>query len=584
MTQQPYFAAFSHVQAPKMTPLKSREKTLWHILAGVTIGFGFWYLYWRWTASLNPDALMFSVVVATSETLAFLGTILFFFDIWEEKDTAQQPPPESRKAAGLTGVGDTNVDIFVASFDEVLEVVEPSLITALKLRVPMGVRTKVFLLDDGNRVEMRNLAAKVGVTYLFREDNRGFKAGNLANALMQTSGDFILICDADTQLLPSFLENTLGYFRDPKVSWVQTPHWFYDLPVGLAWSDWLSRKFGNWARVLAPAMQKITGQKRCGEDLFLSNPLLFFDVIQRRRNRNAASFCCGAGSIHRREAVFENALHEQGAHLKKVTKALAKPRCGNVLPRLDLQPFRYHVSEDIFTSIQQHKKGWKSVYHPIVEARMLSPWSISAWAVQKLKYAGGTFDIMLNANPVFERGMPWRTKLHYLATFWSYLAILWLPILVLAPAFSLVTGHAPMASFSAEFFIHILPLLIANEFAMTFACKGNSLAVGRVLSIGTLFIQWRAFLQVLAGQKPHFAPTPKTPVISTSLRHASPNLIILAVLWMSVAYGGWQFFSAAGAYSAAFFWVNFFWIVWVSVALGRVVFGALSRPELPTAT
>lgn len=581
MIKTPYFEAFSHIAPPAMSPLGTRDRALWHIFAGATIGFGIWYLHWRWTASLNPDALTFSVLIAVCETLAFLGTLLFFFDIWDEADTPPLAPPSNRSTAGLDGAGPIDVDVFITSYDEDVAIVEPSLSAAQTLRVPPGVRARVFLLDDGNRPEMRRLCQRTGVDYLYRNDNRGFKAGNLANALFQTGGDFILICDADTRLFPSFLENTLGYFRDPMVSWVQTPHWFYDLTPGRSWEDWLAQRFGSWAGPFAPLVQKITGRARCGQDIFLSDPQFFFDVIQRRRNRNAASFCCGAGSIHRREAVFDSALIEQGAQLKRLTKAAPAGAGQKLLPRLDLQPFRFHVSEDIFTSIQHQKKGWKSVYHPNVEARMLSPWSVSAWAVQKLKYAGGTFDIMLNANPLFQRGMPWRSKLHYMATFWSYLSILWLPVLILAPAFSLVTGQAPLASFSPEFFAHFLPVLISNELAMNFACKGNNLAAGRVLSIGTLFIQWRAFLQVLRGQKPHFPPTPKIPVISTSLRHAVPNLVLLAVLWGGVAYGGIRYLEDTPAYSAAFFWMNVFWITWVSLALCRAVICALSPPYLP---
>jgi len=60
----------------------------------------------------------------------------------------------------------------------------------------------------------------------------GFKAGNMRNAMEKTSGDFIVICDADTRIFPTFLVNNLGYFRDPKVAWVQTPQWFFDLPEG----------------------------------------------------------------------------------------------------------------------------------------------------------------------------------------------------------------------------------------------------------------------------------------------------------------------------------------------------------------
>ena len=206
-------------------------------------------------------------------------------------------------------------------------------------------------------------------------------------------------------------------------------------------------------------------------------------------------FCCGAGSIHRREALFENCLNE--------IEGSARPT--------EQQPFKFHVSEDIFTSIQLHGKRWKSVYHPRVEARMLSPWSVEAWAAQKHKYSGGTFDIMLRANPVFEKGMPWRVKLHYLATFWSYAAVFWFPILLLAPAFSLMTGHAPIDAYTLTFFAHLLPVLICNELALAVGTKGYDTYSGRCLAMGTLQIQLKALFQVARGRRPRFKPTPKRP-------------------------------------------------------------------------
>ena len=47
---------------------------------------------------------------------------------------------------------------------------------------------------------MRRVAEQEGVNYLSRENNIGFKAGNLRNGLEHTDGDFIVICDADTRV------------------------------------------------------------------------------------------------------------------------------------------------------------------------------------------------------------------------------------------------------------------------------------------------------------------------------------------------------------------------------------------------
>lgn len=78
------------------------------------------------------------------------------------------------------------------------------------LILPLDYR--IHVLDDGKRAEMRRVAEQEGVNYLSRENNIGFKAGNLRNGLEHTDGDFIVICDADTRVFPSILTDTLGYF------------------------------------------------------------------------------------------------------------------------------------------------------------------------------------------------------------------------------------------------------------------------------------------------------------------------------------------------------------------------------------
>lgn len=576
-----YFKKYDRVTPPDFTPMSKRRTVIWQTLAGMTVGLGLWYLHWRWTESLNPDALAFSVTVALVETLFFIGTLIFYYDIWQEGDTPRKPAPQSREEAALDASdAPISVDIFLTTYDEEPEVVEPSILAAQNLRQPDGVDIKIHVLDDGNRPLFAQMAHRLGVNYISRSDNLGFKAGNLRNALFETDGDFIAILDADTRVYPSFIINTLGYFRDPKVAWVQTPHWFYDIPQGQSWQAWLSAHLGKGFAWLALPMRWVTGMDRVGRDPFLSDPALFFDVIQRRRNRHGASFCCGAGSIHRREAVFRGSLTRKGADLRQLSARLS---CAAPTSAVELQPFRFHVSEDIYTSMllqSDRDAGWISVYHPQVECRMLSPWSLKAWATQRLKYAGGTFDIMIHDNPVLRRGMPWRTKLHYAATFWSYLSALWAPILLLAPAISLFTGLAPVQAYSVEFFMHFLPALLAGEIAMLAACKHHNIQAGRLSALATLPIQLRALGLVLRGRKPSFPTTPKTPIISDGLRFVAPNLALLAIMFSAAIYGilatamHWQ------GHSISLLVVNLFWLGWNALAVGRFVMSVLWNPEI----
>ncbi len=579
MTETPYFEAFEGRTPPWFAPFSQRRRGVWHFLAGCTVAAGALYLHWRWTTSLNMEALWYSVLVAGAETMFYLGTLLFYFDIWEEGDTPSRPAPRWQADVRPDGAKTPlSVDIFVTTYDEPVSVVAPTIVDAKAVGIPANLRVQIWLLDDGDRPEMAALAEAQGVGYLARCDNQGFKAGNLRNGLLHTSGDFVVICDADTRLFAGFLQNTLGYFRDPKVAWVQTPHWFYDIPEGEHWRDWIMRRLksspdSRLARWGAGLMTVVTGQQQVGSDPYLSDPTVFFDVIQRRRNRNGASFCCGAASIHRREVIFAGALKRKTASVAKLHGGVAQgvPSCLTALP---LQPYRFHVSEDLYTSILLHEEagaGWQSVYHPQVEARMLSPMSLKAWAAQRLKYAGGTFDIALHDNPLCRRGLNWRQKLHYGATFWSYFSIFWVLILLLAPVISLISGVPPVAAYSAEFFAYFLPAVVLGELAMMAACKGHALGPGRVMALATLPVHWCALSCVLRGQRPEFAPTPKVPMGTGGLRYVAPHLVLLGVMACAAGIGVTRTALGHSGFSTALLWVNLFWLLFNMALIARIL-------------
>ncbi len=574
-----YFAAFESVRPPSYRAMSAKDHHRWHLCAGLTIGLAIWYLHWRWSASLNEDAFVFSVVVASAETALFIGTLLFFYDIWAEGDTPEQLPPDKRSDVALEGTGDISVDIFIATYDEDISTVAPSIEDACELVMPAGVQARVYLLDDGRRPEMQSLAKRFGVAYLSRETNRGFKAGNLFAALMRTRGDFIVICDADTRLFPTFLERTLGYFRDPTVAWVQTPHWFYDIPPGRKIEKALTQHLGSWRKPLARTLVCLLGRQRIGADPFKADPTMFFDVIQRRRNRHGASFCCGAGSIHRREPLFEVALRRSSESALKDGTLPKAQLTASALRAVGQEPFRFHVSEDLFTSLDLHSAGWRSVYHPEVLARMLSPWSAKAWATQKLKYAGGTLDIGLRTRAFFALHLPWRVRLHYLATLWSYLSLLWLPILLFAPVYSLLFAQSPIGTHSIEFFLHLLPLLLLNELSMVFACKAYDTHSGRAQAVAALPIYFRAFFMVASGARPSFPTTPKSPGDTIDFRFAKPTMLMLTLMICSAIWGTFCALTGHPEYTASLLTVNFFWLLVNGSAFVHVIRFCAWQPQ-----
>jgi cellulose synthase (UDP-forming) len=560
-----YFEAFEHRVPPEPLSYSRTRELVWHFLATISLTLGAWYIVWRWGWSLNTDALWFAVPLALAETCAFIGMVLFVFNLWTVRDSPEQPPP--MWLADCVAAGDAPrmprpicVDIFIATYNEDPELVRISIRDAKRLRYPHPIDLLVHVLDDGGRPEMRRVAGEEQVGYITRATNEGFKAGNLRNGVDQTSGDFLVICDADTRLFPTMLEHTLGYFRDPDVAWVQTPQWFFDLPEGVPLRDALERRLGRLGWIggwigarLGSTIERIGGPIRLGVDPFCNDARFFYDVLQRRRNWANASFCCGAASIHRREAVIRAALRRYAdavnRHVAMVTADmddvalrtdLAEVVSREMALETDLYPFKFHVSEDIYTSILLHSdpsRRWKSVLHPRVESKMLSPQDLQSWMIQRFKYAGGSFDIALHDNPVFRRGMTIPQRLMYAATFWAYFGCLWNVVFLASPIIYLFTGIAPVKAYTFEFFKHALPFLFFNEVALIVGLWGIAPTTGRAMYLAFFPIAFQAFWKALKGERISFPTTPKERQRGRFLHLVRPQIALIALSLVALGYG-----------------------------------------------
>ncbi|MCF2869861.1 cellulose synthase catalytic subunit [Octadecabacter sp. G9-8] len=578
------------------------RELVWQFLATVALVVGAWYIWWRWTASLNTDAMWFAIPLVLAETFAFFGMVLFVFNLW--KDDPIEVPVAPATLGDISPDHPEHerilsVDVMFATYNEDPELVLLGILDAQNITYPHPIEINIHVLDDGRRDEMRAVTQAAGANYISRSTNEGFKAGNLRHAMEQTSGDILVICDADTRPFPTILENTLGYFQDPKMAWVQTPQWFYDLPDGEALDTMLDRKIGPKGATFGRAIQKIIGPVQLGTDPFVSDPKMFYDIIQRRRNWANASFCCGAGSIHRREAVMEAALRSFGAQVEnrmhateEVITVSSKER--DIAPDMMdairteaatteiLTPYRFHVSEDIYTSIVLHsdrERGWKSKMHPIVESKMLSPQDLLTWTVQRYKYAGGSLDILVNDNPLFRRGLTFPQRVMYATTFYSYLAPIWNMIFLIAPIIYLFTGISPVSAYSADFFWHLIPFLVTLELAMMAGTWGVSGFAAKASYLSFFPLGMRAIWSVVRGQTISFKVTPKVRQSGNFLGLVRPQIAVvvatgLAAIWAMFGFGfGITSHSATGVIS------NVLWGFNNCLAMAGIIGAALWVPS-----
>jgi cellulose synthase (UDP-forming) len=241
------------------------ELRLWlvRLVVVATLVLAYNYVIWRWLDSVNWSAWWVAVPLVVAETYSVIDVTLFGLTMWQARGRTEPPPP-------LEG---TTADVFIATYNEPVELVSMTAQAAKEIRWPH----ETWILDDGDRPEMRAEAARIGVGYITRgrewsDRPRHAKAGNVNNALMATTGEFLLILDADMIPRPEILHRTLGYFRDPELALVQTPQIFSNVATG---------------------------------DPLGSQAPLFYGPIQEGKDGWNAAFFCGSNAVLRREALMQ---------------------------------------------------------------------------------------------------------------------------------------------------------------------------------------------------------------------------------------------------------------------------------------
>jgi cellulose synthase (UDP-forming) len=241
------------------------EEMITRIFAVIAWLYGLYWVTWRWSSSLNPHALVFSIVLIVAETYGLINSFFLIATVWKLKYRDAPPTPRGLK-----------VDVFITNFDEPLEVLRRTAIGARAIKYPH----RTFMLDDGKRDEVKAMADALGIGYIRREGNEHAKAGNLNNALQVTDGEFILQLDADHVPLPNILDRLLGYFGDGRVAFVQSPQDFYN----------------------TDSFTHVVNEE--GRSLWEENRI-FFSLLQPGKDTWNAAFFCGSCGILRRTAFDE---------------------------------------------------------------------------------------------------------------------------------------------------------------------------------------------------------------------------------------------------------------------------------------
>jgi cellulose synthase (UDP-forming) len=303
-----------------------------------------------------------------AEAVGFISFALLAFEAWDISPTPRRPSL------------DVPVDVVIATYDESVDIVEPTIVGALLMRGD----TTIFLSDDSNRPEMKALADQYGIVYQSRRNRKHAKAGNINAILPRLTGDLLLVIDADHVPSPDFLDATTGYFRDPTIALVQTAH-----------------SFRNHNSVMH-------------EEQGRHEQSLFFDVLLPGRNRLGSVFWCGSAGLIRRSALLE---------------------VGGMATET--------VTEDFETSLYLQARGHKIVYHNEHLVQGLAPDTLNAYLIQRFRWAQGTLSAFRPGRWLpWRRGLTWKQKVSYTGALLHYLTpvqrLVYAITLIIVGAFGIV--------------------------------------------------------------------------------------------------------------------------------------------------
>lgn len=312
------------------------------------------------------------------------------------------------------------IDIFIPCAGEPVELIEATLSAAVALPYPHGT----IVLDDGKSDEVKALAARYGAKYVRRPVNKFAKSGNINYGLRSSTAEFFAILDADFIPKPQFITALLGYMVSPDLAFVQSPQSY-------------SNTDNFIARGTASAQE------------------IFYRYVMPAKNSSESAFCVGTNVIFRRAAINE---------------------IGGM--------FELDHSEDIWTSLTLHEKGWHSLYVSQVLAVGQAPDNIISYFKQQKRWAQGGFTIFFHRNPLLSSKLSTDQKVQYAYSALFYFVGISVMIYLLLPLVYLFFGLTPIrvtASFTWAYYyvpylviFYALPVLLIGKLSL--AAVATSLA------------------------------------------------------------------------------------------------------------
>jgi cellulose synthase (UDP-forming) len=385
-------------------------------------------------------------------------------------ETVPVPPPGLSVAIFTTSAPGEPLPMFEKTFEALNNIEYPH---------------TTYLLDGTHDPAFKALAEKYNINRLDSFDLPGAKAGKINAAMKRTSEEFILILDPDHIAYPNFLHQTLGFFQDEKVGFVQVSQGYYN-------------QYRSFTAAGA-AEQTYT----------------FYGPTQMGLFGNGCAVAIGANCTFRRKALESIGGHGVG------------------------------LAEDLITSIRLHAAGWKSIYNPVIVSRGLVPEDLGSFCKQQLKWARGTFEVLLTEVPKAFRRLTFWQKIAYCSIGTYYLIGLCTFFFILVPFIYFFTGIIPGRMAFSDFIVQGSSIVIISSliylYIQKFLCHPESERGihwrGMILKYSCWPVFLLGFILTLADSEIPYIPTAKKAV--TSITPFARPLAFYCILFVLTVMAVW---------------------------------------------
>jgi cellulose synthase (UDP-forming) len=339
-----------------------------------------------------------------------------------------------------------------------------------------------YLLDSTEDIAFKELAEHYGIVWMDLANLPGAKAGKINEALKRTQEEFILILDPDHIVFPNFLDQTLGFFKNENVGFVQVSQGYYN-------------------------MYRSFTAKGAAEQTYT-----FYGPTQMGLFGYGGAVAIGANCTFRRKALESIGGHAQG------------------------------LAEDLQTSIRIHAKGWKSVYNPVIVSRGLVPEDFASFCKQQLKWARGVFELLFDEMPYLLKDLTFWQKVSYLSIGTYYLFgtitafFIFVPLLYFFT--KIIPGRMDFTEFIVRGSIILIIAILIYIYAQKFLCdhkteKGFHWR-GMILKYSCWPVFVYAFFLTLISKKIPYIPTAKTAVKGFINPFVKPLIVYCIVFFVAL--------------------------------------------------